>query len=173
MARAASPDELCAAAARLRAACGEVQARHRALRGEALGLAWQGPAARAYAQVRLARRDHAMATVERSLSALATQLERAARRLHDRLASLGPGPHLSPGADGPPVLALQRLLAAAGSPPGAIDGRLGPRTEAAVRAFQSAHALVDDGFVGPTTALALAVGADGPPGEVGAAIEAR
>ena len=41
----------------------------------------------------------------------------------------------------------------AGAPtdPGAVDGKFGPRTEAAVKAYQAQHALPDDGAVGPRT----------------------
>lgn len=169
MGDAASPDDLHATAARLRAAAADLHAQHRALRSEALGLAWQGPAARAFADVRLARRDHALRAAEHGLGALAGHLERAAHRLHSRLALLGPGPRLALGDVGPPVVALQRMLAAAGDPPGPVDGRLGPRTAAAVEAFQHRHALVEDGYVGPLTALTLAVHADGPPGAIDAA----
>jgi membrane-bound lytic murein transglycosylase B len=41
---------------------------------------------------------------------------------------------------------LQRLLAQAGFDPGAIDGRIGPNTIAAVRAWQRAAGLVPDGY---------------------------
>src|SRR5215211_4728548 len=54
------------------------------------------------------------------------------------------------------VRALQRGLRALGIHPGPVDGRFGPRTEAAVRRFQRAHALAVDGIVGPRTARRLA-----------------
>lgn len=58
------------------------------------------------------------------------------------------------GSRGAAVVELQTLLAAAGYPT-AIDGVFGPRTEAAVRAFQSRHGLTDDGIAGPRTLTAL------------------
>lgn len=46
---------------------------------------------------------------------------------------------------------LQTLLTAKGYVLGKPDGRFGPRTEQAVRAFQRAHGLLVDGVVGPKT----------------------
>ncbi|GAB4338135.1 MAG: hypothetical protein OHK0047_28210 [Leptolyngbyaceae cyanobacterium] len=63
---------------------------------------------------------------------------------------------LSVGSSGAVVTALQKGLqryGGTGSPtdPGAIDGKFGPRTEAAVRAYQKKHGLVADGIVGDRT----------------------
>ncbi len=41
------------------------------------------------------------------------------------------------------------------NPPLVVDGRMGPKTKAAVKAFQQAHNLVVDGIVGPQTRAAL------------------
>jgi len=54
-------------------------------------------------------------------------------------------PTLRRGASVPAVEALQRAL---GLP---VDGRFGPATEAALRAFQRQHDLVPDGICGPRT----------------------
>lgn len=51
---------------------------------------------------------------------------------------------------------IQRHLAALGFDPGPIDGIRGPRTIAAIRAFQSSRGLLVDGIVGPQTRAALA-----------------
>lgn len=59
-------------------------------------------------------------------------------------------PHLQ----GDDVKALQRALSAAGFPLGA-DGDFGPKTDAAVRAFQRAKGLRPDGKVGPATRARL------------------
>src|SRR6185503_6358719 len=53
------------------------------------------------------------------------------------------------------VRALQRHLRTLKVDPGPVDGRYGPRTEAAVRRFQHAHGLVIDGIVGSHTARRL------------------
>ena len=54
------------------------------------------------------------------------------------------------------VRALQRRLAAAGYRPGPLDGRFGPRTEAALARFQDAARLTASGAVDPPTRRALA-----------------
>jgi membrane-bound lytic murein transglycosylase B len=41
---------------------------------------------------------------------------------------------------------LQDLLGKAGFDPGGVDGRMGPKTVAAVKAFQAARGLVPDGY---------------------------
>ncbi len=49
----------------------------------------------------------------------------------------------------------QALLQSAGEDPGAIDGQDGPKTQAAVKAFQGKHGLAQDGATGPDTRKAL------------------
>src|SRR3954468_11274321 len=51
----------------------------------------------------------------------------------------------------PAVRTLQRRLTRLGYAPGPVDGRFGPRTRAAVIAFQTRHHLTADGTVGPHT----------------------
>src|SRR4051812_32144241 len=65
-------------------------------------------------------------------------------------------PRLARGATGASVSALQKGLKAysaqnAAADPGAIDGDFGPRTEAAVRAYQSDRGVSADGVVGDRT----------------------
>lgn len=50
---------------------------------------------------------------------------------------------------------IQLLLEYLGYSPGEIDGELGPRTKAAVRAFQAAYGLTPDGIPGDQTQKAL------------------
>jgi peptidoglycan hydrolase-like protein with peptidoglycan-binding domain len=56
-----------------------------------------------------------------------------------------PHVHLERGASGTEVAQMQRVLAALGHSPGAIDGSFGEMTEAAVRSFQAAEGLADTG----------------------------
>jgi peptidoglycan hydrolase-like protein with peptidoglycan-binding domain len=59
-----------------------------------------------------------------------------------------------PGSTGPEVEQVQIALVAVGYPI-AVDGTYGPRTEAAVRDFQTANDLEIDGIAGPDTQTAL------------------
>lgn len=63
-------------------------------------------------------------------------------------------PVLRQGDIGPDVMYLQTLLSNAVEPITA-DGNFGPKTAAAVKAFQQAHGLAVDGVVGPQTWTAL------------------
>lgn len=69
---------------------------------------------------------------------------------------------LRQGAHGASVSELQRLLKAKGHNV-SVDGDFGPKTNAAVRAFQSAHRLTVDGVVGPKTWAALRGGSAATP----------
>ena len=65
-------------------------------------------------------------------------------------------PLLSRGATGLSVSALQKRLKAyaaqnAAADPGTVDGEFGPRTEAAVKAYQSDRSVLIDGIVGDRT----------------------
>ena len=55
------------------------------------------------------------------------------------------------GSEGPEVTELQEMLNAVGYDCGQSDGKYGAKTEAAVRAFQSAEGLKIDGVAGPMT----------------------
>ncbi len=61
----------------------------------------------------------------------------------------------SPYMNGVDVAQLQTALAAVGFPPGPIDGVFGPKTRAAVIAFQQKVNITADGIVGPVTTQAL------------------
>jgi N-acetylmuramoyl-L-alanine amidase len=54
------------------------------------------------------------------------------------------------------VADIQRALLARGNDPGPVDGKIGAKTRAAVRAFQKASGLLVDGILGPVTLGALA-----------------
>ncbi|MDQ1639560.1 MAG: hypothetical protein QOF62_2899 [Pyrinomonadaceae bacterium] len=55
------------------------------------------------------------------------------------------------------VREIQRALVAARIDPGPVDGKYGPKTTAAVAAFQRVNGLVMDGEVGPQTAKVLGI----------------
>ena len=79
-----------------------------------------------------------------------------------------PCPVLRQGSQGPSVVHLQQLLTSHGFSPGNIDGIFGPRTEAAVIAFQQSRGLLVDGIVGVQTWTALGVNCGStppPPGQ--------
>jgi peptidoglycan hydrolase-like protein with peptidoglycan-binding domain len=69
---------------------------------------------------------------------------------------------LTAGAVGWDVSVLQFHLRRHGFGPGGVDGRLGPRTREAVRAFQRSRGLAVDGIAGPATIRTLAGGATQP-----------
>lgn len=64
-------------------------------------------------------------------------------------------PTVKKGAKGAVVEELQRRLADQGFDPGSIDGEFGPKTRAAVIAFQRAVAIAPDGVCGPLTWRAI------------------
>jgi peptidoglycan hydrolase-like protein with peptidoglycan-binding domain len=77
-------------------------------------------------------------------------------------ASGGSGPTLREGARGEPVRALQNRLNSLGFNVGAADGAFGPKTTAAVKAFQQSKGLPADGVVGPKTWDKLGIKVSGP-----------
>ncbi len=58
---------------------------------------------------------------------------------------------LSEGSSGPQVLSLQKALLAAGFDPQGLDGEFGPKTRAAVMAFQRSRGIQVDGVAGTET----------------------
>jgi peptidoglycan hydrolase-like protein with peptidoglycan-binding domain len=62
------------------------------------------------------------------------------------------------GSSGDDVKELQGKLAAAGFDPGPADGIFGPKTEAALKAFQEDAGIAADGIAGPITNAKLAKG---------------
>jgi len=79
------------------------------------------------------------------------------------LAAASSQPTLREGAKGAAVVQLQNLLRNKGYNV-AADGDFGPKTEAAVKKFQSSKGLVADGVVGPKTWAALKGGTVSNPG---------
>ncbi|MFP2930943.1 peptidoglycan-binding protein [Pyxidicoccus sp. 3LG] len=65
------------------------------------------------------------------------------------------GQTLKEGSSGQAVKTLQKSLEKLGYELGAVDGEFGPRTEAAVKRFQTKHNLEADGIVGPKTRQAM------------------
>src|ERR671935_378965 len=72
-----------------------------------------------------------------------------------RVGLIGPGAGYGEAHGSAHVQALQRQLVRVGEHPGPIDGRFGPLTASAVRAFQQRQGLAVDGIVGPITEAAL------------------
>jgi len=91
----------------------------------------------------------------RKLASSARQAQATPHADHADPVVLARGSGYGGGAPAALVRALQRRLDRAGFPAGPIDGLYGPRTEAAVTAFQSAHGLRVDGIAGPITLSAL------------------
>jgi peptidoglycan hydrolase-like protein with peptidoglycan-binding domain len=81
----------------------------------------------------------------------------AARSSAPAAASSSP-PTLRQGARSPHVAQLQARLNSLGFSVGSADGVFGPRTTAAVKAFQRARGLTADGVVGPATWSKLGIG---------------
>lgn len=85
----------------------------------------------------------------------------------------GSGPLLKLGAQGASVRTLQERLRHLGFDPGPLDGDFGPKTKAAVKAFQKHYGLEVDGVVGPNTWSWLGVKVKDPddiPGGDGSAL---
>ncbi|BBH69516.1 hypothetical protein ACTI_62010 [Actinoplanes sp. OR16] len=70
--------------------------------------------------------------------------------------TLSPWPNTRQGDKEHPVITLQYLLRARGQTI-TVDGIFGPKTDAAVRAFQKSRKLTVDGVVGPNTWSALII----------------
>lgn len=88
-----------------------------------------------------------------SLDGIAGPLTQAALRQAAR--TLRPGAGYAKAHGSARVRTLQRVLRVVGVDPGPVDGRFGPRTEAAVLRFQRQHGLTMDGLAGDKTLRAL------------------
>jgi peptidoglycan hydrolase-like protein with peptidoglycan-binding domain len=74
-------------------------------------------------------------------------------------------PVLRNGSKGLPVRRLQKRMQLAGFAISEVNGRFGPKTEAAVKALQKQAGLGEDGIVGPKTwAVVDALESESPPG---------
>jgi peptidoglycan hydrolase-like protein with peptidoglycan-binding domain len=74
-------------------------------------------------------------------------------------------PVLRNGSKGLPVRRLQKRMQLAGFAIPEVNGRFGPKTEAAVKALQKQAGLGEDGIVGPKTwAVVDALESESPPG---------
>ncbi|MCW2307391.1 glycoside hydrolase family protein [Rhodobium gokarnense] len=79
---------------------------------------------------------------------------------HGDYADGGPNGHSADGDDKKTLADYQKLLKDRGFDPGPADGLWGPKTRAAVLAFQRSHdGLANDGILGPATKAALDRGA--------------
>jgi peptidoglycan L-alanyl-D-glutamate endopeptidase CwlK len=63
--------------------------------------------------------------------------------------------NLKEGSSGPEVVRLQQRLKDKGFDPGALDGKFGPGTEAALIGFQKSEGMAADGIAGPQTLATL------------------
>jgi len=59
------------------------------------------------------------------------------------------------GASGSDVVKLQKRLLELGLNPGSADGKFGPKTETALKQFQSNQGFLADGVAGPETLAAF------------------
>ncbi len=78
------------------------------------------------------------------------------RVLNAKAPPLAPGAGYGQPAESPQVRDVQRRLRALGQRPGPVDGRYGPRTQAAVERFQREAGQRPSGELSPATAVALA-----------------
>ena len=92
--------------------------------------------------------------VNGGINGLTDRRNRTARALA-AMGGIAVHPRLKKGDAGDSVELLQRALAAKGFSPGALDGDFGPKTDGAVRAFQTAVGLTADGVSGVDTWKAL------------------
>jgi 3-oxoadipate enol-lactonase len=104
-----------------------------------------------------------LVALEQALEAVAPTLAGRVRTgaVRDAAELLSEAP-LRTGANGALVAEVQRLLCLTGDSPGQVDGVFGPATAAAVRRFQRANRMSDDGVVGVPTWSSLHRHSRGP-----------